>query len=56
MRTDDSLLIRQINEEFNRLYKARYGRRNPNTLSTLELDQIKTEAGQRVNKRRGGLK
>ena len=42
----------QIAEEARRLYYNRYGKRNPNTLSTLELDRIKTEAGQIIQGRR----
>lgn len=44
----------QIAEEAKRLYYERYGKRNPATLSTLELDEIKTEAGKRVQERRKG--
>jgi len=50
--TDESKTIREIGEEVERLYKDKYGRRNPNTLSKQELDQIKTEAGKRVQNRR----
>lgn len=42
----------EIVEEAKRLYREKYGKRNPETLSTLELDQIKTEAGKRVQERR----
>ena len=47
-------LQRDINEETMKLYRERYGGRNPDTLSSWELDQIKTKAGQNVMKKRGG--
>ena len=44
---------REIYEETMRLYHEKYGGRNPDTLSSWELDQVKTRAGQNVMKRRG---
>ena len=45
-------LQREIDEETTRLYRERYGGRNPDTLSSWELDQVKTKAGQNIMKRR----
>lgn len=53
-RDDQLRLVKEINAEARRLYRDRYGRRSPDTLSTLELDAIKTEAGKRVQERRKG--
>jgi len=53
-RSDQLRMVREIEEEARKLYHDRYGRRNPATLSTWDLDQIKTEAGKRVQDRRKG--
>lgn len=53
-RSDESKLKKEIAQEFGRLYHNKYGNRNPTTLSTLELDQLKTEAGKRVQDKRKG--
>jgi len=53
-RSDQLRLNREISEEAKKLYRDRYGKRNPNTLSTQELDDITTEAGKRVQDRRKG--
>ena len=53
-RSDQQRLVKEINTESMKLYHDRYGNRNPNTLSTLELDQVKTDAGKRVQDRRKG--
>ena len=53
-RTDESQIIRGIDEEAKKLYRDRYGKRNPNTLSTQELDDITNEAGKRVQDKRKG--
>lgn len=45
-------LVREVDKIAEELYRKKYGKRNPATLSSLELDQIKTEAWQIVNKRR----
>ena len=45
-------LQEEIDEETKRLYYGRYGKRNPDTLSTLELDKIRIEAAQIVQRRR----
>lgn len=50
----ESRLKKEINDEARKLYRDRYGKRNPATLSTQELDDIKTEAGKIVQKRRKG--
>jgi len=52
--SDSLRLPREINEEARKLYHDRYGKRSPATLSTLELDAIKTEAGKRIQERRKG--
>ena len=46
-------LQQEIAEETMRLYRDWYGNRNPDTLSSWELDQVKTKAAQAVMKRRG---
>ncbi len=47
-------LQREVGEETMRLYRERYGGRNPDTLSSWELDQVRTQAGIRVQERRRG--
>lgn len=54
IRDDQLRLHREISEEARRLYRNKYGKRNPATLSRLELDDIKTKAGKRVQDRRKG--
>ena len=53
-RTSESRLIKEIAAEVDRLYKKKYGRRNPDTLSTKEIEAINHEAGVRVQDRRKG--
>jgi len=53
-RGDQLRLNKEIGKEAKRLYRNRYGKRNPNTLSTQELDDVKTEAGKRIQDRRKG--
>jgi len=47
-------LQQEIDEEAKRLYRDKYGKRNPDTLSSMELDSIKIEAARKVIKRRIG--
>lgn len=53
-RDDQLRLHREINEETRKLYYNKYGKRSPHTLSRQELDDIKTNAGKRVQDRRKG--
>jgi len=53
-RDNESGLVREIMAEAEKLYQDRYGKRSPDTLSTQELDDVKTEAGKRVQERRKG--
>jgi hypothetical protein len=48
-------LQHKIEEEYKRLYYDKYGKRNPATLSSWELDQIMTQAARNVNKGRRGV-
>jgi len=54
LRTDDDQLRREIAEEYKKLYYKIYGKRKPHTLSSMELDNITTEASKRVQDRRRG--
>lgn len=47
-------LMEEIMEETDKVYKKRYGKRNPATLSTKELEAISHEAAVRVQDRRKG--
>lgn len=51
---EESGLVKEIYTEAKKLYRDRYGKRSPATLSMQELDDIKTEAGKRVQERRKG--
>ena len=53
-RGDQLRLNKEIHEEAKKLYRIRYGKRSPDTISTWDLDQIMTEAGKRVQDRRKG--
>ena len=48
--SSDSLMQRRIEEETKKLYRDWYCRRNPDTLSALEIDRIRTEAGKKVQR------
>lgn len=53
---ENNPLARRIAELAERIYKAEYGSRNPDTLSTLELEKIHHEAAieaQRERRREG---
>ena len=55
-RTDQKGMVREIHEQAKKLYRDRYGKRSPDSLSKQEIDNIMTEAGQRIqDKRRGRL-
>ena len=54
IRGDQQGMVREIEGEAKKLYRDRYGSRNPHTLSTLELDAVKTEAGKRIQDKRKG--
>jgi len=53
-RADQQRIVREIDDETKKLYQDRYGKRNPDTISTWDLNQIRTEAGRRVQDRRKG--
>jgi len=53
-RDDQLRLAKEIDHEAKKLHRDRYGKRNPNTLSTQELDDITNEAGKRVQDKRKG--
>ena len=42
----------EINNRYKELYRSRYGKRNPATLSSMELDQLMSEAARWVQERR----
>ncbi len=45
---------REIDAETMRLYREQYDGRNPDTLSSWELDQVRTKAGINIQERRRG--
>jgi len=45
-------LQEEILREARQIYRDWYGKRSVDTLSTMELDRVKTEAGKRVMRRR----
>ena len=53
-RDDQLRMVREIGQEANKLYYDRYGKRSPATLSRQELDDVKTEAGKRIQDKRKG--
>ena len=50
----DGPLLREIKEETTKVYKQRYGSRDPASLSTKEREAISHEASVRVQDRRRG--
>jgi hypothetical protein len=42
----------EIEKEYKEIYQRRYGKRNPQTLSTLELEAVTHEAARIVQERR----
>ena len=54
MHSMDSVLTHEIDFESKKLYAKRYGKRNPNTLSSRELEVIRHDAAIRVQDRRKG--
>ena len=50
----DSKFIREVSEEFKEVYTKKYGKRNPKTLSSMEMDAVNHEAMVRVQARRKG--
>lgn len=51
---NDTMLMREIHAEVDKLYRDKYGKRNPNTLPTKEIEAINHEAMVRVQDRRKG--